>query len=419
MTYSTIENKNDFFQIANKVLFYLLITSIFLFPPISVVGNFPSIRLDDVLLIVIALVLLKDYKKVFEFITSSIFIKILIVFSIYIFLTILINNRIKILQDYFEIFKVFKFLLFFIYFYFYALKYNIYNFLKIVFCLVLVFNFLHYYNIFDFNNIIEPYYSDPKILDFFGLNSLGQPDTIRMMGSAGNPNINSILFLFFIAIFTPTLNKKGYEKIWYFIAFFGIILCQSRTGLISFLFVFAYTMIFYKLNYKSIILYSLIIITLFFSFSIISINKTYYSNTIDKKISKSQSVKGRIETWKHLYSMVKTKPVFGHAPYKEYFYNNEIYSEDEYILFLWRYGIIGLLFYIFMISYPIYYFYRSHTSKPKTFPLLLFSIIIVISAITNNPINNPQILLMYSLMLAIYYISNKSIENEKTVIVGS
>ena len=114
----------------------------------------------------------------------------------------------------------------------------------------------------------------------------------------------------------------------------------------------------------------------------------YYANTHIKP-QDNNSLRGRFEVWQYLFEMVKEKPVFGYGPYKQYFYQNEIYSESEYILYLWRYGIIGLLMYITWIIIPLW---KNLKAAAENRFYILIAVAIMITAITNNPLTNQMIL---------------------------
>ena len=122
--------------------------------------------------------------------------------------------------------------------------------------------------------------------------------------------------------------------------------------------------------------------------------------------TQSNSVQGRMEVWGDLLLMVKEKPIFGYGPNKNYFYQNKIYSESEYIMFIWRYGIVGLLAYILLL---IYLFSVAYNQRLSTEGLLLLQsvVIIGITSLTNNPLSSREISILWGLIIgSFFYIKN-------------
>lgn len=67
---------------------------------------------------------------------------------------------------------------------------------------IVLFNVLHLFNVFYFNEFITILYdTDGRDVMNFGKNSIGGPGPKRIVGTMGNPNINAILFLFYFAFF--------------------------------------------------------------------------------------------------------------------------------------------------------------------------------------------------------------------------
>ncbi len=333
------------------------------------------------------------------------YIYLLLFFCAYILFTIALNGRLWSLRDYFEIYKEGKYLLIVI-FARHAFASNFDNFYKLVkytFLGLFVLNIAHYFNILNFNEIVEPFYATSDIhLTTFGLDSLGNPAVRRMLGTMGNPNENAILFLFFFTYFLSKRvdYKKRIEQIFIYLSFLCILLTQSRTGFISGVFVYLFMTIFTKQKLKTVLYDVLFFIAAFgvaFSFNTLALS--YFANT-SANLGQNSSVTGRLEVWKQLFKMIIEKPLFGYGPNKDYFYDNNLYAESEYVLLTWRYGIIGLLIHIGILLLPLYKT-LSH-SKLHTF-YILFLGVIVINSITNCPLSNPRILLLYALCIGYYY----------------
>ncbi|NDB33891.1 MAG: O-antigen ligase family protein, partial [Flavobacteriia bacterium] len=141
---------------------------------------------------------------------------------------------------------------------------------------------------------------------------------------------------------------------------------------------------------------------------------TSYSNgMMDGSALYSNSLRSRWETWGILWEMIQTKPLFGHGPYKAYFSRMKLYSENEYLLMWWRYGIFGLCFYLGIYIVPFWHFVKIKITENK-FKALLFLGVMLIAALTNNPLTERAISILFLFLVATAW--EKSKHNEETVI---
>jgi O-antigen ligase len=132
--------------------------------------------------------------------------------------------------------------------------------------------------------------------------------------------------------------------------------------------------------------------TSFFQFT------SYNNSLLDGTAFHSGSARGRLETWNLLGKMILEEPIFGHGPYKEYFYQNHIYSENEYILMSWRYGLLGLFLYLTIFLIPFKKLYASMNELSVKGSLML--IMMLVSALTNNPLTERNIELLFCIGIA-------------------
>lgn len=387
------------FENIDFLLLILIFLSITILPSIQIEG-LPVVNVDDYLL---PLVLLRIYKnKIFK---PTLYVWLLVAFMGYILFTIFLNSRYNSVQDYFEIYKIGKFLLV-VLFSQHVLKSHFEKFtwvIKSVFLYLLVFNLFHYFSLFNFNQTVMPYFSVSEIhLSTFGLDSLGNPSSKRMIGTMSNPNINAIFFLFFYSFFFVNYGKsEGLKnRIWIYLSFLCILLTQSRTAFISLAFITFFWFVFAKYDYKRIFIQLGAFVMLVFIAYLINIHSVIYYTNTNVNIMENSSMMGRFETWQHLWEMILQKPVFGHGPNKNYFYDNQIYAESEYVLYLWRYGVIGLFFYLSWILMPLR---KSILQNRENAHYLLFAIVILINSLTNSPLSNPSILLLFAISIGYYF----------------
>jgi hypothetical protein len=466
-----------------NILFIFIIVGIFLFPTIHLSFSFPHFQLTDILLpfvtLFIPLEFVKRYSKKIIFLT---FLPLLMVF-----ISILFNLNKFSYNDLFEFYKILKIIIYILFFCsnFFEKRF-INNTINFIFVGVFVFNIFQYFNFFDFNNTLELLYADYKHLIFFGKNTLGQPDTRRLLGSFGNPNNNSIgiSFFFFYYLFSERSNKF-IKYLFINLSLLLILASQSRTGFYSLTLIFVYyVFVQCKSFYKKLMYIGFYILCFVFvsklqefetnisvsdskistkvtvkphiatnhisdkhtllngetavlganskSSTIVTdkshvvanqmnekhiitnskkeVSGTKYLSSVDfEDMDQNTSINSRLEIWKLLFNMIKEKPILGHGPQKNFFYEKHLYPENEYILNFWRYGLIGLIVYILFYTIPIIGVFKKdkNTKDPNFYFLILLSI----TAITNLPLSEPRISILvamsFGFLLNKYYITNE------------
>jgi O-antigen ligase len=316
--------------------------------------------------------------------------------------SILIQGHHTPYSDYFEVYKWIKFGI--VIWYFSLLDFSLVKrFIPWIFGILLLINTIHFFEFTPLNKILEHYYNGGLQIQYFGKDSLGGPAVKRLVGTMGNPNINALLFGFFSLYYFPLhVNRKNIGL--FLLSLLFVFLCQSRTALLFIFCIFAFLAIFKprvwtKKQWGLIVLGSIstffiawMLATSFFQFT------SYNNSLLDGTVFHSGSARGRLETWNLLGKMILEEPIFGHGPYKEYFYHNHIYSENEYILMSWRYGLLGLFIYMSIFLVPLKNIYTS--SQDIRLKGSLMIIMMMVSALTNNPLTERNIELLFCIGIA-------------------
>ena len=389
----------------------LVLLDAFFIPDIRISSQLPAFQLTDFLLPIIGLLL---YPKL-PLVRKEWWFLWIALFAGYMLLPILINGRIKQWNDYLELYRVLKLGVIFLLFRFIQPK-QLHPLIVGIFMVLLLINVLHLYNVFNINELLTYTYGDSIHFKLFGRDSLGNPAVKRMLGTMGNPNTNALLFLFFTVYFLPIEKKREHWALCY-TALFMVFLCQSRTSLIAAgLVVGAMLFLTKKDGLKaavwkvvtSIGLYVLatMIATSFFKYS------SYSNSLMDGSALYSTSLRSRWESWNILWDMIKTKPIFGFGPYKSYFTVNQLYSENEYLLIWWRYGIFGLLFYLGIFLLPFWEMFRRKFDAHAGKAMIMIGVMLI-AALTNNPLTERSISVLFIFLLASGL--PKSKEHEKTL----
>jgi O-antigen ligase len=387
-----------------KILFGgFIVCSVLFLPDLHLKSSWPAIQVIDFLLPILAIYVFIERKQVQG---KLLFIGIG-VFAVIMLLSMAVNGRIFVIQDLFEIFKLVKFSLIVAFFTLVPTAAFGRTWLKPMFIALVGFNLLHFFNLFDFNDIIATYYNGGLHIEYFGLNSLKEPAVKRMVGLAGNPNINALVFLFFSIAFLP-IKQRSNTLWWFFVAVLMVFLCQSRTailGLGAILFAAGFLMKKYftlrkwtiiVLGISAVYLLSWAMATDFFRYSL------YSNNLFNGQILQTGSARGRWEAWTLLGEMILQKPLLGYGGNKAYFYAQKIYSENEYILMAWRYGMIGLLGYLLIYLLPLKAFFQAKKIE-KTYPALLCLVLMSVAALTNNPFVDRTIMVLFAAVIGAVY----------------
>jgi O-antigen ligase len=379
-----------FFKQADIAFLILLLFSIVFVPFIPLSDSF-YLSVEEILLVYPVIRL--GFNPYFKF---NLFTNSLLLFSGYIVFTIFLNGHQRQLNEYFEVIKIIKLLILF--WFFVSVFKNEINQLKIVkaihiiFILSFILNLLHFFDFFNFTRAVLIYY-DPSRIDVlsFGLDSLGNPSSKRIVGTFGNPNENGFFFLLLTAFYSSRIIYTNIKENW--INYFGfigssimVLLTQSRTSVFILAFLLLVHIFFHWKHFVIILgLYLFLFGIAFLLFESDVNSLSYISNTHVQSVSSNTSVMGRLEVWKLLFNEWIKQPIFGYGPNKNYLYEHQIYPENEYIFFLWRYGVIGLIAYLYFLFQPIILLKKNFLQNE--FAIALF-LILAITALTNIPMFN-------------------------------
>ncbi|MGB0933331.1 MAG: O-antigen ligase family protein [Lishizhenia sp.] len=383
--------------------FTLLILSLFgavLMPSLTIFNSFPKIEISDITCGVLLLITIYNYKEeVLSFIIEN--RKWLSLFSLFIVITIVSiiwAGRYFILRDWFEPLKYLKMLSFVLFFYLYTdiRKWKFY--IEIIFLGLVFFNILHYYNIWNFNLLIEPFYTASHHLNNFGLNSIGEEATKRMIGTMGNPNNNAVLFVVFTMLFLPRKRKNMMFHIFFScVAMIGVFACQSRTGFVCLAVLMTFYFIFILPGWKIFFVFLSTGLLAFLLFQ--STGNNYISSiTSSKQLAKASD--GRVVQWEKIIEYTEGKEMLGNGVNKQFMQKNKLYAESEYFLLYFRYGLLGL---VAFISVYVALFFKNITNYKVRGTSMILGIIIIfsIAGITNAPLHSNKLSFIFAMIIGV------------------
>ncbi len=373
----------------------ILLISILSVPDLYLKPDWPAVQVIDFLIPIVGITLVIKFREL----KLHAYWIIIALFCVYIPITMHLNGRTGVIADYFEIYKLIKFSLLVLFFSLLDFEKFSKMWFKPIFIGLAIINLLHFFNIFHINEFLYDVYGGVH-REFFGLNSLKEPATKRMVGLASSPNINAVVFSFFAIYFLP-LKFDRTKFYWFLAAILFMLMCQSRTAIVALAGVLIIIAILqlsdWNLKQWGVVLGSIVglyflcwaLVTDFFS------HASYSNNVV------SNSAMGRLETWAYLFDMIKESPIIGYGVNKQYFYERKLYSENEYILMLWRYGAIGLMLYLGMLFLPLWNYFKRRKEALKLKKGFLFLIIIVTVALTNNPYQDKTVMVLIATMLGL------------------
>ncbi len=398
-----------------RVLSVVILGSALLLPPFVVKEGLPKVEVSDLLFPFLFLNLLlflrtETGRKGLHFLRSiKVHLSLFVAFLVCIVISIAWNQRFSVLRDWFEFIKFAKFIALFVGFLIAFKPAEFRRLLLFFFLPVIVFNLAHYFDLFGFNNHVEGWYAPDVHLDLFGLDSQGNPATKRLLGTMGNPNVNALMFLFFLVTFLPlshpTVRSKSlkYYKLAAFVAIFGVMLSQSRTGLGALILVLLLYGLYVKDRRRDFLMYAAYTGLAFFMMDLIG--NEYLTTVVDGDRLK-HSKEGRMTQWLKILDAMEGKWIFGNAPYKEFFESNDIYSESEYFLILFRYGFVGLG--VYLVWWGAHLIKVLKTKQFARFVVAAVPAIFFVAATTNNPMHANKLAVLIAFVLAYSVLSGNS-----------
>lgn len=158
----------------------------------------------------------------------------------WVMLTMLVNNRLLSVGDYFEIYKLVKYVLV-VYCFYYATMarwqtYVVGRHLGLIGACLVLFNVVGLLDFRWFNVVVMPYYAAEHHLEVTERLERGG-DSVRMLGTMGNPNNNAVLWGFMAALFVALCVLYKRQRVLMLVgvcvAVTMCLLSQSRTTVVG------------------------------------------------------------------------------------------------------------------------------------------------------------------------------------------
>lgn len=218
-----------------------------------------------------------------------------------------------------------------------------------------------------------------------------------------------IAIVFLISFFTKT-NNKNFKKLiigTFFLLFFGMILLSARMTILISLLVVPLSLYFTIKKNKTVIIstFSIYIIFGLLFFFNSNINERFLS--VNDDVASYSGLKLREKLWKKSLNVIKDSPVYGYSlgNYEEELMNeykqtnfrralrNKYNSHNQYLQTLLVSGVIGLVFFLYLLFGSI-----PEIIKSKDYIYLLFVMILSLSAITESIFQRQFGIMLFSFM---------------------
>lgn len=241
----------------------------------------------------------------------------------------------------------------------------------------------------------------------------------------------SIVAFLFILIKKQPLRQKWIYIIACLILFAGLIQLSSRAVFISFLIVvnlaFPYVLFQGRKRVKLFLITSFISASVFMLIYNVDSFKTRYVSELKTDLTDHvkliENTEPRLARWEATLEMIKLSPFIGYGSgseiklLKEKYFNkglyisyiNEFNTHNQYLAFLLKTGMIGLLLFLFIL-----YFGYANALQGKDVLLLAFMILITVVSFSENVLELNKGIFFYGFFFSLLLIPNKTAMEENS-----
>jgi O-antigen ligase len=362
-------------------------------PNIKITSSTPSIRAEDVVAVVGVLYLIFNGKGLPRLYGSFQWgvIYLFVVAGI----SLAINGNLFNFSDLIELYKYAKLLVVSVFAY-HGARY-VFSYLRFsgpfVIALV-VLNVIQYFGLFSFNDALASLYASPDQLAGFIESS---PQSKRLLGLMGNPNVNAAFW--FLSVVLLMSSNVRFKAVYVILCALMIVASQSRGMLVGA--VCAAIIYFLRARMtakKRFWVVCSVIAMMYVLFFHAAPYLNYIAVGMQANVVEDGSFTERIDVWTRLWDLALDRPMFGYGGAKQFFYDNAIYPDNEYILYLFRWGIAGLIGYCMLYWDGIISIFRS---DHRSYCIGVSSVGLICAAIFNVPLTDPHISVLFSLLMGL------------------
>lgn len=406
---------NKYFEKYYKKALYLIIFGLILTPSIRLSSSIPAIRFEEIILLIVFLWLLgfliRNKRILLVYDTR---VQLFLVFFILIGISISIGAFLGLqasIFDFNQFIRVIKYLvIYLITLSFLKLtkdpvneKYRLMEYMNKLSIILIVIVFQQYFNLFNLNNFYVPYIARTQFETL-----TGDYATPRAVGMVGNPNELGFMLALFCIISLYILFYKKFKVttlILFVFQFISVLFTLSRGALIALLsgiFLIIILRLPTIINRKNKVLSYLTTVAIFISilgmlYAFINQSVFFEENILwrfekIRDIDSDNSWQTRLYHWQENIDLFKKDPLFGVGPLRRA--EMKFASDNEWLLLLRSYGIIGTGYYISMLIVSLIGNYKNDFSKLLITILTMAFIFMIPAAVYHSLVLMPIMMIL-------------------------
>ncbi len=228
----------------------------------------------------------------------------------------------------------------------------------------------------------------------------------RFAGLSSNPNAHAALLLLLFLAAWLTGRRRALDSALEGLCFVLVVFAQSRTGLIAMLAALSLLVASRVRSAEAAIGASLLVLLVIFL--IVSLSRwltlTFVESVFSENIFEHNSFLLRAGRWRELLEEALRSPVFGNAPRQEHFEATGAHFDSEYLLVVWRYGLLGLAAYLLVLVGPVISVLLTKRADRLTTALssALFAATVVIG-VTNVTLSDLRFAVFHSMIVGLCF----------------
>ncbi|MGE5553671.1 MAG: O-antigen ligase family protein [Betaproteobacteria bacterium] len=253
------------------------------------------------------------------------------------------------------------------------------------------FSFTQVFNFFSVNSWLSPVYiSASQVLNLDPSREWYQR---RATATLGNPNDLATMMIVVFWLLETAASERRSKAVWIgsTLVLATLSLTQSRTGLIAFFVGYAAYLLLGPSSVKRRVTGAFVLISLAI---LVFSGFLPYLAALGKGGLETHSFQLRMQVWTLIMDQVIQSPLVGIGPAKA---SLSIYVDNEYLLYLYRYGILGLVILLTFYFSIGYWAYRNQHTPYRAVFWILISLLVV--NLTNTTFYNQQVMPVLMLLL--------------------
>ena len=292
--------------------------------------------------------------------------------------------------------------------------------LKILLFLILSAQLLHEHHL-NFDKIIRSTFliiSAVVLLEFFNpmgiyeiffsffthhnMEKFDQLDSIRIIGTMMNPNDNGVLLTCFIAYFMSSYHssKNKWNLLFGMLGLVLVILSQSRTSLIAVLVMGVPFLLTFRITRTMIFSVVGSAIVVVAAMHLLQMN--YMMELLSKNPLEISAFQARFRDWGYIIGVWNEHKIWGAGPFADTFTAAGYFDPDsEYLYILASRGVVGLVCYLIILTYPILVFWKKRNEVKHALLAVLLSVAFMLIGVTNFSLLNVRIGVVYAIFIGI------------------